>query len=284
MKIGIIGAGKVGTSLGKYFCEHNIPVVGYYSKSIASAQAAADFTKTDAVSSMEDLVNASDTLFLTTGDSAISEVWKVLKNLPIENKIICHCSGSLSSSIFSEERPNTITRCSAHPLLSFPDRETGSKLLANAVITLEGDGSRFSEMEALWKGLGNRVQTIDQTQKALYHCAAVTVSNHVLALLDWGVALLARCGFDREQALSALSPLIRGNVDAALAQGILAALTGPVERCDTETVLEHLHSLENAPKEQQLYGLLAQRLVDLAAEKHPKRDYSELRTILGGLF
>ena len=94
MKIGIIGAGKVGTSLGKYFCEHNIPVVGYYSKSIASAQAAADFTKTDAVSSMEDLVNASDTLFLTTGDSAISEVWKALKNLPIENKIICHCSGS----------------------------------------------------------------------------------------------------------------------------------------------------------------------------------------------
>ena len=36
-------------------------------------------------------MNASDTLFLTTGDSAILEVWKVLKNLPIENKIICHC-------------------------------------------------------------------------------------------------------------------------------------------------------------------------------------------------
>ena len=33
MQIGMIGAGKVGCSIGKYLVEHDVPVAGYYSKS-----------------------------------------------------------------------------------------------------------------------------------------------------------------------------------------------------------------------------------------------------------
>lgn len=32
MKFGFIGAGKVGFSLGKYFADHDLDVVGYYSE------------------------------------------------------------------------------------------------------------------------------------------------------------------------------------------------------------------------------------------------------------
>ena len=44
MKIGFIGAGRVGFTLGKYFCEHGVEVAGYYSRNIQSAQEAAEFT------------------------------------------------------------------------------------------------------------------------------------------------------------------------------------------------------------------------------------------------
>ena len=37
MKVGFIGAGKVGFSLGKYFKTHGVSVVGYYSKTPESA-------------------------------------------------------------------------------------------------------------------------------------------------------------------------------------------------------------------------------------------------------
>ena len=44
MKIGFIGAGKVGFTLGKYFAENGMELSGYYSSSVASAKEAAEIT------------------------------------------------------------------------------------------------------------------------------------------------------------------------------------------------------------------------------------------------
>ena len=44
-KIGFIGAGKVGVSLGKFFREGGLTVTGYYNRHREAAQAAADFTE-----------------------------------------------------------------------------------------------------------------------------------------------------------------------------------------------------------------------------------------------
>ena len=48
MNIGLIGAGKVGCTLGKFFVQRNYTVVGYYSRSSKSANEAARFTQTKA--------------------------------------------------------------------------------------------------------------------------------------------------------------------------------------------------------------------------------------------
>ena len=46
MKTGIIGAGRVGCSLGKYFRSKNADLVGYYDTNAAAAEEAAAFTQT----------------------------------------------------------------------------------------------------------------------------------------------------------------------------------------------------------------------------------------------
>ena len=66
MKIGIIGSGRVGFSMGKYLCDHGECVVGYYDRHPERANEAAQFTSTDNFETIEDLVAASDTLFITT--------------------------------------------------------------------------------------------------------------------------------------------------------------------------------------------------------------------------
>ena len=43
MRIGFIGAGKVGCTLGKYFRENGIPVSGYYNRTSEHAKEAAEF-------------------------------------------------------------------------------------------------------------------------------------------------------------------------------------------------------------------------------------------------
>ena len=100
MKIGIIGSGRVGYSMGKYMQDHGIRVTGFYDRHRERALDAAQFTGTDSFDRIEDLVAASDTLFLTTSDGEIANVWDCIRHLSIQGKIICHFSGSLSSDQF----------------------------------------------------------------------------------------------------------------------------------------------------------------------------------------
>ena len=99
MRIGFIGAGKVGFTFGKYITtkmvvskpEHiQLEVSGYYSAHSESAADAAEFTETVMYNSLEELCSNSEVIFLTVPDGQIGEVWRRLKDLDIRGKIICH--------------------------------------------------------------------------------------------------------------------------------------------------------------------------------------------------
>ena len=78
-RIGFIGAGKVGFSLGRYFMEHHMDVSGYYSQNPKSARAAAIFTKTKCFEKLENIIGESEVIFITVPDSEIHGVWEQLK-------------------------------------------------------------------------------------------------------------------------------------------------------------------------------------------------------------
>ena len=87
MKIGFIGAGKVGFTLGKYFCEHGIEVTGYHSRSIQSAKKAAAFTATAAYEDRSQLVADSDVLFFTVPDACIASTFEAVRHESIRGKV-----------------------------------------------------------------------------------------------------------------------------------------------------------------------------------------------------
>ena len=72
MKTGIIGAGRVGCSLGKYFRSKNADLVGYYDTNAAAAKEAAAFTQTAGFDQVQQLVRESDILFITTPIRSLS--------------------------------------------------------------------------------------------------------------------------------------------------------------------------------------------------------------------
>lgn len=279
MKIGFIGAGKVGTSLGKWFVQHGVTVTGYYSRTREHAEEAAAFTTTVCFVSLKDIVEASDTLFITTPDGVIARMWNDIAALPIKSKCICHCSGALPSSIFAHADEYGARVASVHPLLAVSDRFSSWEQLEGGFFTLEGSGA--AEMEAVMHHCGAQTATIRAEDKARYHLAACVVSNLAVGLSDWGMKLLEQCGFSQQQALTALTPLILGNAQAICAKGPKAALTGPAERGDMGTIESHMACLNTT--DQALYALLTRKLCDLAQEKHPDRDDTALRTYLEGL-
>lgn len=227
---------------------------------------------------VQDLVKASDTLFITTPDGSIGDVWDCIAKLSIQNKIICHFSGSLSSVVFSGIEKTGASGCSIHPMLAFSDRFSSYRQLNEAYMTIEGQETAVNVVRELFERLGNSVCRIDLDRKELYHCAASIVSNQVIALYTMGTDQLVKCGFDREDAAKLVTPLVRNNVESMLADGVVNALTGPVERNDTGTVEKHLKALEGDDRE--VYRLLAKRLVKISEEKNPERDYTDMSHIL----
>ncbi|MBR5774126.1 MAG: DUF2520 domain-containing protein [Clostridia bacterium] len=277
MKIGFIGAGKVGSSLGKYFSDSGT-VMGYFSRSAESARFAAELTSTKFYNSIKELADECDVIFITTPDGVIPQVWEELKLLNVAGKTICHCSGSLSSAIFGGIDDAGAYGLSVHPLQAISDKENSFQLLGDCVFTVEGDARMAQEMMSFLEGLGNTVRVISADNKTLYHAAAVFVSNLPIALTQIGTDILKRCGFDDESARRALAPLIIGSAGNAAQKGATGALTGPVERGDAETVAAHLGAIND--DEREIYSLLTNKLVEIASEKNPTRDYTKIVKIL----
>ena len=88
MQVGIIGAGKVGTTLGACLKEHGIKVTGFYSRTYESAKESAEFTGTVPFHTLEEICQSSDTLFLTVSDDRIESVWDRIDKRLLFGKMI----------------------------------------------------------------------------------------------------------------------------------------------------------------------------------------------------
>ena len=279
IKFGFIGAGKVGFSLGKYLKENNIDISGYYSKSQHSSKEAAIFTNTRQYNNLEDLIKNSDAIFITTPDNQIADVWNEVKKLPIKEKLICHCSGSISSEVFSNINNHGAYGYSIHPMFAISDKYNSYKDLSQAFITIEGHEKHLENLKRLFLHLGNDVAIISKENKVLYHAASVTVSNLVLGLINNGVNYLEECGFTKEMAIKALYPLIENNLRNIKERGAVNSLTGPIERGDLSTVINHLNVIREEDKE--LYRLLSKNILRIAKVKNKNRNYKNLEEYLG---
>lgn len=272
MEIGIVGAGKVGCSIGKYLCEHDRPVVGYFSQSRESVEFAATFTGTKSFPTLEELTAASSILFIATPDDVIPEIWEEIKKQSIQGKIICHFSGSLSSVVFSDIGQTGASGCSIHPMYAFSNKITSYENLNSVMFTTEGEDAALAVVASLFRQLGNPVSTICRDSKIRYHAAASMVSNMMVGLYQMGVDMLKSCGLEQETARQLVEPLVRGNMEAVLHGSPEEALTGPIERNDIGTVEKHLQVLSS--REREVYAGLGQVVVEIAEKKNPGRDYT----------
>lgn len=282
MRIGFIGAGKVGFSLGKYLSVNGMTLSGYFSRSRSSAEEAAGFTDSAVFDSPSELLAESDVIFITVPDGTISSVFSQLKGCGISGKTICHCSGAMTANeAFGELSSLGAYGCSIHPLFPVSSRYESYKELKDAFFCLEGDTEAVETWKELFTGFGNPVRVISGDTKKEYHAACAISSNLVCALAAESIGLMEKCGFSEEEALAALSPLAVANIKKVFSAGPVNALTGPVERCDISTVKKHLDCLPEGPGKE-MYRAVSLRLTDTAAKKHPDTDYSEMRAVLSG--
>lgn len=259
MRIGFIGAGRVGFSLGKYLKEVGLNIIGYYSSNINDSLEASRFVDCEYYSNINELVNNCDTLFLTVNDDSLELVIKNLLNLNIKNKILIHTSGSYSSLLF--EKLNIDNYCySLHPIYAFNDKFESYKGLNDCYFTVDGNEKYINDISNLFK---IKTIIIDKNNKDYYHANMVMASNLINGLIMQVFDNLSSIGIKNPEIII---PLFINNSLNIKKYGPLKALTGPISRNDINTVKKHLYALD--PYSKKIYILLSMKLCEMTDNKN----------------
>lgn len=265
--------------MGKYITIHGGNVSGFYNRTASSAMEAAQLCDTTFYEDLDSLIEVSDTLFITTTDRAIEEIWDCIAAKNVRGKVICHFSGSLSSDIFSNRKRVGVYACSLHPIYAFSNKITAYQNLTEAIFTVEGDDTALERMQELFDLIPNRIVKLPTEAKVKYHAAASVAGNQVTGLVWMAVQLLMEAGIEETTAYEMLAPLVENCVKSIFSGGCKDALTGPIERGDIITVKKHLEALDNALWNQ-TYRAAGIVVTELARRKNPARNYEEIEQLL----
>lgn len=258
--ISIVGAGRVGRTLGRRLRQLGWRVNAVVARSNTHARAAArwigagkPFGRVTA-----DLLSA-DVILLSTPDSAIADVAKDLARIggkSLKGKIVLHTSGGLDSSVLEPLARLGAPTGSIHPMQTF----TGTKLpnLKGVAFAIEGAAAAQHAAKRIARELGGVPVTIHGAEKAAYHAAGTLAAGHTLALMEAATHILMRAGFTRKRATAMLLALTRQMLENLEAVGPRAAWTGPVARKDYKIVAAHAKALRRYPVEfRDAYAALA---------------------------
>jgi predicted short-subunit dehydrogenase-like oxidoreductase (DUF2520 family) len=263
-RLGIVGAGHVGLTLGMAFSRAGWPVAAVASRDEgrrARFQAAVPGVR--AYDLPQPLVDDVEVIFLTVPDDAVGPLAASLRLYG--GQALVHTSGLLPASVLQPAMAAGTLKGSFHPLIAFADPERALAALSGATVALEGDEPIVALLAELAEAIGAQPVRLPPEGKVAYHAAAVLAAGGAVGLLDVLVEVARGAGLDERQALAVYLPLMRQALDEAEALGPRAALTGPIVRGDAGTLRAHLAALSSlAPEARELYRAVARHELALA--------------------
>jgi len=246
LRLSIIGAGRVGQTLGRLGREAGYEIADVVCRSRRSALIATRFigagTPQTASSGLRLVANV---ILIATPDDRIGEaVQSIMDNARrIGRGVVLHTSGAVSSAALAALRESNFAVGSCHPLQTFESPLRALTVIRQSHFCIEGDAQAARAARTFVRRIGARSFEIPTTMKSLYHAAAVMASGGVTALLSTSLEALQHCGLSEAQARHVLLPLTEATVANVRAVGPQRALTGPVRRGDVGTVQRNLEAL-----------------------------------------
>jgi predicted short-subunit dehydrogenase-like oxidoreductase (DUF2520 family) len=265
MIINIIGAGRVGKTLAKQFLSQNLLSIGgvLNRNEESSLRAVNEIGSGTAISKVSQFPNA-DIWMLSVSDDQLANIVNSLSDTDLQNSIIFHCSGAISSSLL---RPlNALGVASIHPVKSFAGVNL-TESLEGTYFTIEGDRNAVNLLSPMLTKVGGNVIEISSDKKLLYHSAMVMVSNYLTSLIFSGESLLIDSGVPNELALKMIAPLAQQALNNSLTLGPIRALTGPIQRGDVGVVKSELEALAKFNiKFRDAYAILGKIALDISSK------------------
>ena len=271
LSLSCLGAGHAGSTLCKLLSAH-VQINQVINRTHRSAHEAANFIGDGEAIGIDNQsytdLKSADIWMLTCPDDQLQAVGDSLLTSGVlrSGNIVFHCSGAISSDIFSRAGAVNVSVASLHPVHSFADPKLSLQHFAGTSCAIEGDTAAIKVLSGLFEAIGADLFPIDRDKKALYHASTVMACNNLVSLLELSKLMLSQSGVDIEKYHNPLQAIIYQTLTNYFDTDAQRALTGPISRGDINTIETHLAALERAPDAwRQVYSGLGSIALDISA-------------------
>ena len=280
-RVFIVGAGQVGRGLFRAFRTSGIDVLGLHGR-----RHTAWTTSTGAIPAT---VSDANTIVLAVRDNQIDDaIYELIDQRPgaprqrlATGTVVLHTSGSAEPELIPQLTERGLGGGTFHPLIPFANPEKVPELLRKAWIGIDGDDLARATSRRIAGHIGSRTLEIPPGGKPLYHAAAVMSSNFPIVLAELASRLFAALGIPERSAQHAVHGLMDAAVSNLADHSPVEALTGPIARGETETLVHHLTALRGDADARAVYKRLSLAALNIAAQRGvPPETIAEMQRIL----
>lgn len=280
-RVFIVGAGQVGRGLYRAFRSAGIEVLGLHGR-----RHTAWTTSTGVIPSA---AMDANTIILSVRDNQIDDAISELIGPRHQNQkphlatgtVVLHTSGSAEPELLPALFERGLGGGTFHPLIPFANPDKIPELLKKAWIGIDGDDLARSTSRRLAGHIGSRTLEIPAGGKPLYHAAAVMSSNFPVVLAEIASELFMALGVPERSAQQAVTGLMDAAVSNLSEHSPEEALTGPVVRGETTTLVRHLAALRNDADARAVYKRMSLAALTIAAQRGvPPETIAEMQRVL----
>ncbi len=248
LRVGIVGAGRVGSALGVALGRAGHEVVAVSAVSTASRTRAERMLPHARVLPPDEVLAEADFVLLAVPDDALRPLVAGLAETGAwrGGQLAAHTSGAHGIGVLDPAAARGVLTLALHPVMTFAGRPEDVDRLLGATFGVTAPDELRPVAESLVVEMGGEPVWVPEPARAIYHAALAIGSNHLVTLVNDALALLDNAGIAEPDQL--LAPLLSAALDNALRLRD-AALTGPVARGDVATLRRHRSALADAAPE-----------------------------------
>ncbi len=280
VRVGVIGAGRVGAVLAAALRAAGHQLVGVSARSQASRARAADLLPGVPVLAPHEVARASNLVILAIPDDVLGDPAGPVLDLIAcgalrGRQVVAHTSGRHGLGVLGPAARAGAITLAVHPAQTFGGTAEDLPRLPGVAYGVTALGRHWPVAEWLVAQLKGTPVAVPEELRPLWHAGLAHGANHLVTLVASALDIVRATGASDPSAV--LRPLLSAALERTLEQGD-AALTGPVARGDADAVAGHLRALdEYAPDQQQLYREMARSTAARLSAPAP-----ELWPVLGG--
>ncbi|MGY1751950.1 Rossmann-like and DUF2520 domain-containing protein [Blastococcus sp. SYSU D01042] len=266
LRVGILGAGRVGAVLGAALSAAGHDVVAASGLSAASAERAARLLPGVPLLPADQVVAASDLVVLAVPDDTLPGLVAGLAGTGAwrPGQLAFHTSGAHGLAVLEPAERAGVLPLALHPAMTFTGAPEDADRLSGSPFGVTSAPAYRPVAETLVLEMGGEPFFVAEADRTLYHAALVTGANHLVTLVAEAADLLRTAGVGEPSRI--LAPLLTAALDNGLRRGD-RGLTGPVSRGDVGTVGRHVEALaDRAPAAVAAYVAMARRTTERALD------------------